>query len=309
MVKKIKRADGKFDEVVHNKFYVDLGDNVLHDIDEYTNTGWNVYYSTAGFGAQNRATADNAVCKKEFYLDIDCGEGKPYPHKVAGIIALQAFVKAVGLPKPTVVDTGNGLHAHWYLKEPIPVHEWKAAAEGLKSKCATHNFAADSSCTADIVRVLRVPGTMNYRGNHTTALLTPIKFHDFSILRDKMGVADSAAEADMFSKARALTKSAGTTQLSEIAKLIASNKTSKFQTIWDKSVAGNGCAQIRYAIENADSLAEPLWRAALSNANFCEDRDWAIHELSKNYPNYTPKRLSVRQLKPKVRTPAPRMKS
>lgn len=288
MVKKIKRADGKYDEVVHNKFYSVLDDTVNADIDEYTNTGWNVYYSTAGFGAQNRASADNAVCKKEFYLDIDCGEGKPYADKLAGLMALRIFVKAIGLPKPTIVDTGNGLHAHWYLQDAIPVHEWKAAAEGLKAQCIKHQLAADNVCTADIVRVLRVPGTINFRGNHTTTLLTPIKFHAFDNLRGLFGVSDSAAEADMFSKARALTKSAGASQISEIAKLIASNKTSKFQTIWDKSIAGAGCAQIRYAIENSDTLAEPLWRAALSNANFCEDRDWAIHELSKNYPNYTP---------------------
>ena len=287
MVKKILRPDGKKDEVVHNRFYSELGEQTLQDIEEYMETGWNVYYSTAGFGANNKANADNAVCKKELYIDIDCGEGKPYVDKTAGIIALKSFTKTVGLPKPTLVDSGNGIHAHWYFENAVPVHEWKTVAESLKDKCVKHGFAVDPVCTSDVVRVLRVPGTINFRGNHDTALLTPIKFYDFAALRDAIGVSDGAAESTMFSKARALVKANGDNR-SEVAKLIASNKSSKFQTIWDKSIAGTGCAQIKYAIENSDTLSEPLWRAAISNAQFCEDRDWAIHELSKNYPNYTP---------------------
>lgn len=287
MVKKILRPDGKKDEVVHNRFYNELGTQTSQDIEEYMETGWNVYYSTAGFGSKNKADADNTVCKKELYVDIDCGEGKPYADKRAGIIALQLFTKAVRLPKPTLVDSGNGIHAHWFFQNAVPVHEWKSVADSLKDKCIKLGFAVDPVCTSDIVRVLRVPGTINFRGNHDTALLTPIKFHDFNTLRAVIGVSDGAAEAAMFSKARALTKAHGGDR-SEVAKLIASNKSSKFQIIWDKSMAGTGCAQIKHAIENSDTLSEPLWRAAISNAQYCEDRDWAIHELSKNYPNYTP---------------------
>ncbi|MDV7395536.1 hypothetical protein RZS08_29380, partial [Arthrospira platensis SPKY1] len=58
-------------------------------IDEYLETGWNVYYATAGFGSANNATADNAVSKREFYIDVDCGVGKPYADKAAGLAALR----------------------------------------------------------------------------------------------------------------------------------------------------------------------------------------------------------------------------
>lgn len=286
MVKKIQRADGKKDEIVHNKFYAELGQATAQDIDEYMESGWNVYYSTAGFGANNKADSDNAVCKKELYVDIDCGQDKPYTTKEEGILALRSFLSAVGLPKPTLVDSGNGIHAHWYFQNAVPVHEWKTVAESLKEKCIKEGFKVDGACTADVVRVLRVPGTINFRGNHNTALLTPIKFYDFAVLREVIGESEAAAEASLLSKARQVTKALGN-NMSEIAKLIASNKSSKFQIIWDKSVSGNGCAQIKYAIENVDTLPEPLWRAALSNAQYCEDRDWAIHEISKDHPNYT----------------------
>ena len=287
MIKKIVRPDGKKDEVVHNKFYGELTDRVTQDIDEYMDAGWNVYYSTAGFGTKDQANADNAVSKKELYIDVDCGEEKPYADKEAGLVALRDFAKAIGLPKPTLVDSGNGIHAHWFFQDAVPVHEWKAVAEALKDKCVKQGFSVDPVCTSDIVRVLRVPGTINFRGNHDTALLTPVKFHDFAKLRAVIGVPETVAEAVMFSKARALVKANGDVR-SEISKLLASNKISKFQTIWDKSMAGTGCAQMKHAIENADKLSEPLWRGALSQAQYCEDRDWAIHELSKTYANYTP---------------------
>lgn len=287
MVKKIPKPDGKFDEVVHNKFYNTFTERMVEDMDDYQANGWNVYYATAGFGAGDKANGDNAVCKKELYLDVDCGEGKPFPDKTAGVTQLRDFVKAIGFPRPTLIDSGNGIHAHWYFKEAVPVHEWKAAAESLKDWCQKYKFPVDGSCTSDTVRVLRVPYTTNFRGNHPTSLLTPVTYHDFSKLRDLLGASDAAAEADMFSKARALSK-INSGDRSEVSKLLASNKTSKFEIILKKSVEGTGCAQIKYGFENQSAISEPVWRGLLSNAQYCEDRDYGIHEISKHHPNYTP---------------------
>lgn len=287
MVKKLHKPDGKIDDVVHNKFYDTFTDLMVKDMDEYQANGWNVYYATAGFGSQNNAKADNAVSKKELYLDVDCGEGKPYADKAIGLTKLREFVKAMKLPKPTLIDSGNGIHAHWFLSEAVPVHEWKAVADALKEKCIEHGFEVDGACTGDIVRVLRVPYTTNFRGNHPTSLLTPIVYHDFGKLRDLIGASAAAAEASMFSKARALTKS-NSGDRTEISKLIASNKTSKFEIILKRSIEGTGCAQIKYGFENQSTIPEPLWRGYLSNAQYCEDRDYGIHEISKHHPNYTP---------------------
>lgn len=245
----------------------------------------NIYFSTAGFGAGNKATEDNAVAKKAFYVDIDCGEGKPYADKADGAKALKAFVKGRGLPRPTVVDSGGGLHCYWVLDNAIPVHVWKSTADHFKKTCISSGFNADHSCTADVVRVLRVPETINHKNGATVAILalgTHCTLEEFQAAISYAGV----SEADMFAEARRLSQQ--NKEDSEIAKLIASNKSSKFHTIWVKSMGGTGCAQIRHAIEEATVLPEPVWRGALSIAHHCEDRDWAIHELSKDHPNYDP---------------------
>lgn len=60
------------------------------------------------------------------------------------------------------------------------------------------------------------------------------------------------------------------------------------QSSFKKVVESQGCKQIQYIIDNAKHLEEPMWYAGLSIAQHCEDRNIAIHEISKDYPNYTP---------------------
>lgn len=239
-----------------------------------------VYYATAGFGAGKRAEADNAVAKRELYLDIDCGAGKAYPTQVDGLQALKAFVDAVGLPKPTLMDSGNGYHIHWFFTEAVPVHEWLAIATALKEKCVELGLQADHACTADLVRVLRPPGSRNSKGGNVSKLVNKLYFYSAEILAKLL----EAKQGFDFAAARKLTQSKGGVQ--EGWKFTDPNRTTKFEPIWKSSIAGTGCAQIKYAIENADTLPEPLWRASLSIAQVCVDRDWAVHAISETHPQY-----------------------
>lgn len=253
-----------------------------NNIDGWVNKGWNVYYATAGFGAANNAQALNAVAKRELYVDVDCGPDKPYQTKGDGLNELKSFVVAVGLPRPTIVDSGNGLHAHWIFDHSVPVHEWQETADALKELCITHKFQVDGACTADVVRVLRIPDTINTKGNHPVTLLTPVKHYKFEDLKKIIGVKQTFNIA----RAKAISNSVG--KLTEVGKLLASNRVSKYEKILIKSIGGEGCAQIKWAFENQESVSEPLWRANLSIPNFCEDSVWGIHEISKGHPNYDP---------------------
>jgi hypothetical protein len=167
------------------------------------------------------------------------------------------------------------------------VHEWKEVAEALKERCIEFGFAVDSACTSDVVRVLRVPGTINFKGGNEVQLLTPIVQYKFESIKSAIGV----AQGSIFTQARALTKSADD---SEVVRIFDKNKVSKFETIWLRSSKGVGCAQIQFAIDNADTIPEPMWRGVLSIAQFCEDRDWAIHEVSKNHAEYNPEKTEAK---------------
>lgn len=274
----IKKASG----AAFNHFFTSV-ESMLDDVQGWVDQGFDVYYVTAGFGAAQNATAENAVSKRELYVDIDCGPSKSYADKSLGAQALRNFCKDVGLPRPTVVDSGNGLHAHWIFSSAVAIHEWTAVAGSLKALCKEKKFDVDSACTADVVRVLRIPDTTNFKNNTTVAQVTPIQHYEFSTLRSIIG---TSAMPDL-SKAKEFSKGS-TSGLTKSLSGIDPNKVSKFETIWAKSIKGTGCAQISNAGKNADTLPEPLWRAVLSIAQHCDDRDWAIHEISKDHPNYSP---------------------
>lgn len=265
-----------------NKFY-DSPEAMAAAIDTTYSSGYDVYYATAGFGAGSKATSENAVAKRELYVDIDCGPGKPYATKADGLSALRAFCKDVGLPKPTVIDSGNGFHAHWIFSTPVPVHDWLVVATNLKQLCKDKGFKVDGACTADTVRVLRVVDTVNQKNAATVTLISPLTHYEFKDLKAAIGSQEPAAA--VLAKARALNPAGSMTKSLSGGD---PNRYNLFQTIWIKSTNGAGCAQIANAIENADTLPEPVWRGVLSIAQCCEDRDWGIHEISKDHPGYSP---------------------
>jgi hypothetical protein len=63
---------------------------------------------------------------------------------------------------PVVVDSGNGLHVYWILKEAVETSVWKPYAEKFKKLCHQHKLVIDPAVPADAARVLRVPFTKNY---------------------------------------------------------------------------------------------------------------------------------------------------
>ena len=49
---------------------------------------------------------------------------------------------------------------------------------------------------------------------------------------------------------------------------------------------GVGCEQLKNIMENQQDISEPLWRAGLSIAKFCNDSGKAVHKMSERHPEY-----------------------
>jgi hypothetical protein len=120
----------------------------------------NVFYAVGSYAAPNRK---DPIAKRCWWLDLD---SKEFGDKANATRQLSLFVKATGLPPPSIyVDSGNGLHVYWCLKEDLPIAQWQIVADALKAKCAELEFPADKSATSDPARVLRAPGTLNRKGD------------------------------------------------------------------------------------------------------------------------------------------------
>lgn len=238
---------------------------------------YDVYFACAKYETNKNRTTDNVKNIRAFWLDIDCGEGKPYETQADGLVALKAFCKTLNLPKPTLVNSGRGVHVYWTLQSPVTRQEWKPVADKLKALCHEHGLQADPSRTSDAASILRIPGTSNFKADPplpVTIVLEsePVDFDAFKAITGAL---------------LQETPDYGIGQINELTRNLMGNKQNRFSVILAKVKNGNGCKQLEKAIEEQETLEEPLWRAALSVAAHCVDANTAIHEISNRHPDYT----------------------
>ena len=259
--------------------------------------GDNVYVALATFEGYSRK-AEDAQYLRSFFVDLDVGDGKGYGTKEEALEHLSGFVGGQELPPPVIIDSGTGVHAYWLFDEDIPVAEWKPYAEKFKAFCLEH-IKIDPVVTADVSRILRCPDTFNYKTDPpspTAVISDEIHTYSFEAFKEFLGIEVNVASADVL---RHIPKG-----LDEETKALL--KMDNYETVFDKiairSMEGDGCEQIKWAIENRATLPEPVWTAVLSIAQHCTDRDEAIHAISSDYPGYsweeTEKKAHQRQGKP-----------
>ena len=101
---------------------------------------------------------------KSLWVDIDCGANKTYQTKEQAIVAARAFCIACNFPKPSlIIDSGGGIHLYWSFDKTIGVSEWVPLSNDLKKLCALKGFGIDPAVMGDAARVMRVPGSSNFK--------------------------------------------------------------------------------------------------------------------------------------------------
>lgn len=255
--------------------FVEGLDEVDEVADDLLARDFDVYFACAKYEAAGSRTSGNVKAVKAFWLDIDCGEGKPYATQADGLRALKEFCGAVGLPRPCIVNSGRGLHVYWPLTADITREQWKAAATRLKALCTEHGFEADPARTADVASILRLPNTLNHKTVPPLNVATMVmgKPTDFETIKAKLGVLDELPDYLP-------------TYTDDMTRALMGNKQSRFSIIVDKNAKGTGCFQLSKAITEQETIEEPLWRAALSIAAHCVDAETAIHNISCKHPDY-----------------------
>ena len=238
---------------------------------------YNAYFACSKYETNKSRTQPNAKYIKAFWLDIDCGEGKDYPSQGEGLAALKNFCKATGLPKPTVVNSGRGLHIYWRLSRIITAEEWKPVAERIKYLCDEYNFHVDPSRTADLASILRVPETLNFKDDppKPVSIICLSKEVEYETIKSQLGVLVAPPEFNVPRQ-----------ELNELTKALANNEEKWFKIIIKKTIKGEGCAQIHKIATEQETVNYELWRAGLSVAWACEDRDTAIHKISERHQEY-----------------------
>ena len=253
--------------------------------DDQTAVGVDAYFALATYHTNISRSAKNVNLFKSLWVDLDIGKGTAYESQVTGIDALKDFCKATGLPKPSIVSSGYGLHIYWAFTESVDYNEWKPLAIALVDRMIAEKFQVkDMGITTDGARILRVPQTKNFKRSEAVdvELIAVSPANPIQLFRDALTPRDiltPLAQAEL---------AASNVTLNDTTRALLGNIIYKFSRVMHKSLSGSGCAQLAHIYLNQNDISEPLWRAGLSIAQFCVDKETAIHKISQAHDDYSP---------------------
>lgn len=260
-------------------------------IEQYVEAGFNAFFGVAKYKTGDNRTKENVLGLKAFWLDVDCGPtkaepdpktGRPdgYIDQKAGLLALKTFCKTVGLPSPTLVNSGGGIHAYWPLEETVSRRDWEAVAERFKEVCRAQNFYVDDK-VFEVARILRVPGTFNFKQEEPRPVQL-LRLGDTTTIEEMRSIFGVKKQATIFDDDY---------EMSPRQKAMTSGIGYSFKRIMQRTAKGDGCNQLLHAYQNQDSIGYYDWFYALSVAAMCEDADKAVHMMSKGHPDYDPETI------------------
>ena len=269
--------------------FVNTREELNEIVKEFVENKVDAYFGCAKFGPADNRTHENATYFKALWMDIDCGPTKGVPDdkgriqgyltQQIGLIELFKFCKTVGLPKPIIVNSGNGIHAYWLLDETLDRRQWTPLSHRLRDLCREHGLIIDPS-VFEASRVLRIPGTFNFKADPLPVAVLSDKTRSMSYdeVKQLLGAPEPKDEMPDFLPRK----------MSPMMEAMLGNKVKRFKTIMMRSVKGDGCNQLVHCFQNQETIEEPLWRSALSITAFCVDKDKASHMMSSKYEGYDP---------------------
>jgi hypothetical protein len=174
------------------------------------------------------------------------------------------------IPPSIIVASGHGLHVYWLLDRPIDVtpDNWRDVRQLvqkmqqlIRNNASVHGWEIDA--TADLTRVLRVPGTWNFKDVDNPAACEIIDQSDA-----RYGI-------DVFQK---------------LSVPVPDKKTDRGQSFTRKPTDGpasmilTNCKFLQHCQLDAKTLTYDEWVAAISNLARAKDGPTACHDISKADP-------------------------
>jgi putative DNA primase/helicase len=194
------------------------------------NTYFGVHPSKVSKDPSQRTTIEDIQAINCLYADIDT---KDYGNKQAAA----DHVKQLS-PKPTIIiDSGGGYHCYWFLEEPFILDSLlkQEIARSLQERWVT--FVGGDKAVHDLARILRVPGTFNYKYDpprHVKILHSNLnRLYNPNTLEKYLPATDEHRGADDDQKAIPKAVRPNTLSLQEIVNLAQAAKGGeKFTALW-----------------------------------------------------------------------------
>jgi P4 family phage/plasmid primase-like protien len=232
----------------------------------------------------SRGAEPGVACLPGFWADVDIAGDA---HKGGGLPPTEqdarSLIDASGLEPSIIVSSGFGLQPYWLLREPWQIESDEERKRlkslstrfqlNLRLRANLRGWAMDS--TADLCRVLRVPGTFNRKVDGDIRMVTAEyagRAYNLDDFEDILAGIEDPGEGGREPSARPDLPPA------------------RLLPILD------GCAWMRHCRDDAAALAEPEWYRMVTVIARCEEPERWTHELSQAYPKYS-RRETQRKLK------------
>lgn len=215
------------------------------------------------------------------WMDIDCSEGTHTEKSLPTFNEALEFLNR-HLPSPSiVVNSGGGLHAYWLFKQGIEIatpSESKQISELIQNFQSTiRQFGQQQGWkfdnTSDLARVLRVPGTLNYKN-----IFSPKEVNIMSEIPVRYSLEDFTGFIGEY----------GVMTNEVFIPVDQDYPPADAELILDK------CAFMRHCQEEAATLSEPKWFAMVNVLAFAENSEEVIHRLSSPHPHYSEKETAAK---------------
>lgn len=210
-----------------------------------------------------------------FWADIDIGGAA---HKSKNLPPAEqdarSLIESLGLEPSIIVRSGFGLQVYWLFREPYRIESdderrrLKSLSArfqmNLRSRANARGWTLDS--TADLCRVLRIPGTFNRK---VAGDIRPVTAE----------CADRSYNLDDFEDLLMGIDDPGGGPRDALPPI--GLPPAKLPPILD------GCAWMSHCRDDAASLPEPEWYRMMTVIARCEDAEQWAHALSQAYPKYS----------------------
>ena len=283
--------------------YVSSVDDFLASVERVADKSQNIYFCLSQLRAKKRIK-DNATYLKSIWLDVDVKKPpKGYASLKEALESVRGFTARYSIPPPSaVVYSGGGIHVYWFSNRPLTVTEWRPYAAGLKAAAQAYGLRCDAGVTADAARVLRVPGTRNFKTNPPREVRVAglrEDEYDFSAALSAVLVpaeTDSRGALSPFTPVRPLSKIS-------IPARFAGRKDVIVVKAGDLPPARlvsplpvlQKCGFLRTAFKTGgEDYAEPLWNLTTLCATFMEEGNKFAHKFGEKHPGYTPESTNER---------------
>lgn len=249
--------------------------------------------------AQAERLQANAVALKAIWIDLDVKPPpKGYKDVTAAVTALDEFLTAAKLPAPSaLIGSGGGVHVYWISDRALTPQEWQPYANGLKALILKHGLLCDAGCTTDSARVLRVPGTKNFKTDPPRPVLTLTdRGPDYDFAKSLAFLRDVAPVAVV---------GAGST-LSDLVDptVLTSHRPAAFSGLPERESLADGvrdplppinphkafveCKFLQDALTTGGKeYTQPMWNLTTLAAVFMENGHELAHAMGSQHPGYT----------------------